>query len=388
MKNKMLVLIVMLLLCLLAGAAAAECLDPVPEEVAFTIEWRYGTEIETEDFIRIDGVGEFDYGFALVRDEAMRRLVCFTRRNDVAGDEFFYRYSTADAVPQRDGHAHFIRHGEEHVRLVTWTHTRFCPDAQGFTVGITEPETGEYDVCTVSYHYRDGAFRLEGYMDRVDDQAAGYDEEGALYYTELGKAIPHGKQWVSLIDDLRYIDFELLPKTLEEAQAQSDIPPGFPLYEHPSWDPLLSAEVIPFAGGRSYPVYVGPGEQYPRSGDGKAAVGTGGWIQVFGEHEGWLMIQYHIDGGRYRIGWIDAAALQGRKVPEVRLYMDNILQEITETCILTDDPMGSRSEIAVLQPETEVVSLNRIGVEWEYVRVTIDGEVYYGFISSDCVTHG
>ncbi|MFQ9446546.1 MAG: hypothetical protein ACLR4A_03510 [Christensenellales bacterium] len=108
---------------------------------------------------------------------------------------------------------------------------------------------------------------------------------------------------MTLLEDMRYVCYENLPKTLEEARENGNVPPGF-CYYRPQWN-TLSAQVAPLLPDQSRKVYLGPGNNYPRAGKGKATVSTNDWVQVFGQYKGWLLIQYHIDVNQYRIGWIN-----------------------------------------------------------------------------------
>ncbi|MDO5023061.1 MAG: hypothetical protein Q4E07_07000, partial [Eubacteriales bacterium] len=81
--------------------------------------------------------------------------------------------------------------------------------------------------------------------------------------------------------DLRYFSLDAFPLTLDEARERLSQPPAIPLG-------TLQAHKVKFPQGQKYPVYQGPGEEYARSGNGKASVSTNDWVQVFGEENGWL----------------------------------------------------------------------------------------------------
>lgn len=153
---------------------------------------------------------------------------------------------------------------------------------------------------------------------------------------------------MTLLEDMRYVCYENLPKTLEEARKNGNVPPGF-CYYRPQWN-TLTAQVAPLLPDQSRKVYLGPGNNYPRAGKGKATVSTNDWVQVFGQYKGWLLIQYHIDVNQYRIGWINDDVLPaGTTVPELKIddyWPENMPEEeITADCVLTDDPMGSRERL-------------------------------------------
>lgn len=67
---------------------------------------------------------------------------------------------------------------------------------------------------------------------------------------------------------------------------------------------LLEAQAAAFPAGQRYAVYSGPGEDYLRGANGKAAVSTNASIQSFAKENGWIMIEYAIDDAHHRIGWI------------------------------------------------------------------------------------
>jgi len=158
---------------------------------------------------------------------------------------------------------------------------------------------------------------------------------------------------------------------------------------------FFKPQEIKFAGGRSYPVYTGPGEHTMRSGKGKGSVSTNDWIQVFGRLGDWIMIQYDISKDRYRIGWIEASALpRGAKVEtfdrafEYYALEDMLDNTVLRACSLTDDPFNSREEIAYLEAGTLITEIVYDYEGWSYIRTVINGQEVFGFVPSDCIDHG
>ncbi len=72
---------------------------------------------------------------------------------------------------------------------------------------------------------------------------------------------------------------------------------------------VLAPLDIRLSKGQKYPVYTSPGDNYSRSGNGKASVYTNGWVQVFGREGDWLLIQYSIKDRQMRLGYIPAAEM-------------------------------------------------------------------------------
>ena len=340
--------------------------DPVPSQVAFEAEWLY-PDAEIEDYAQVY-TPERRIGLLMLWENGVRRLLVY----DVTKMENEDRlYITEQALPQDEGIA-LLRADEEEP---------------GFMMALIDPEHEEYWMKSVSFAWRDGDFRLTGYMDRrVGCESAAVSADHTLRYHSIDRDEEIGSVQGILLDALRYTDFEELPKTLEAAEADADVPPGYCCFRG-DWNTLFG-KPIRFYAGRSFPVHEGPGEGYPRSGEGKGAVGTNGWIQVFGQYNGWLLIQYRIDDTRLRIGWIGASALpRGARVPELILHDDE--QEIVQDCALTDDPMGSCEAILQLKQGTAVRHKAFLGRDWELIAVkTPDGKTVWGFVPSECMTHG
>ena len=166
-----------------------------------------------------------------------------------------------------------------------------------------------------------------------------------------------------------------LPMTSSEARTSLTNPPTSP-------DGTLTAERIKFGSGKKYPVYQGPGTEYGRAANGKASVSTNDWIQVFGEENGYIMIQYDISKNQYRIGWIESKALpSGKKVVEFAFQpVQGFLPQETH---LTDDPLNSEKVVLTLTEGTTVKWLASMG-DWAYVETT-SGTLIRGFVPKDSI---
>lgn len=171
--------------------------------------------------------------------------------------------------------------------------------------------------------------------------------------------------------NLRYFNLSAFPLTLSEAREKLSSPPQIPAG-------TLQANKVKFPQGRKYAVYQGPGEEYGRSGSGKASVSTNDWLQVFGKENGWLMIQYDITADHMRIGWI-----KPDKIPQsANIYPLNFNRLKTATAVqseLNDDPLFSRSKVSSLPANTSVDVLAFMG-EWAYVEAPNYANPVRGFI--------
>ena len=356
--------------------------DEAPEHVLKSLESRW-KGYTLEDYLFLDGPSP-DVSLALVEKDGHRVLTVFRKQ----GGQLTYWFDTDKAAPQGTGEAWFEPHGEW-IRKKDGS-TEFVRNGLGFCV-VRYDLLGDIYNQTVDYSWEDGGFKLTDYtcLDEttyaalVEDNKISYYCEGVLYGSVSGE----------IQRDMRYVSYEKLPKTLEAAKneltvAPDDLPTGRILG---SGGGTLKAKEVKFSGGRNYPVYLGPGENYMRSGNGKGAVSTNDWIQVFGKYNGYIMIQYDISADRFRIGWIEAKALpSGAKVPELNMVMfeNEDYGEVIDKCILTDDPFNSESPIATLKSGTPICEIVYNMGGWSYIRVTIDGKDVCGFVPSDCISHG
>ena len=176
--------------------------------------------------------------------------------------------------------------------------------------------------------------------------------------------------------DLRYFSFAAFPKTVEEAREKLSNPPKIP-------KGTLSAKKIQFTSGKKYEVFMGPGEEYGRAGEGKAYVSTNDWIQVFGEENGWIMIQYDITSEHMRIGFIASDALP-KKAKVSELVFSPVMAVTAGRVSVTDDPLYSGSSVAVLAKGTQVNWLATMG-EWAYVE-SPGVQPVRGFVKADGLT--
>lgn len=168
----------------------------------------------------------------------------------------------------------------------------------------------------------------------------------------------------------QYFTLASLPKTVSEARASLTNPPKIP-------EGTLSATRIKFTSGKKYEVYQGPGKEYGRAANGKAAVSTNDWIQVFGEENGFIMIQYDISKEQYRIGWIDAKSLP-KKAQVEALSFQPVHGYLVQQTFLTDDPLNSKKSVVTLEQGTEVRWLASMG-DWAYIETTT-GTLIRGFV--------
>lgn len=203
-------------------------------------------------------------------------------------------------------------------------------------------------------------------------------EEGCLGYSyyESNEKVKERKVYGAYQREVKYLNVAALPTTLEEAREKLTQPPEIP-------DGGLTARKVKFTSGKKYAVYSGPGTSWLRAAEGKAAVSTNDWIQVFGMEDGWVLIQYDIDSEHMRFGYVSAQALpMGAEVED--LAFRPVSAYTTRRATITDDPLNSQSPLVTLPEGTWVTRLATMG-EWAYVESTT-GDALRGFLPLNAIT--
>ena len=295
MKNRFAVWAVLLLL--LVGVSGAKADDKADVEASNrqSALWHYpGYTIE--DYR--DGIDTPDrhFGLYLLSKGSKRVMLCY----DLDGHADLC-WAVSDAIPQGKGEARIVLHCEQEQQGLPFP----CTCGKGMSIlreaayapGVIEDE--------VSFCWIEDGFYLTGYMDRSEGgEYALLSPEGEAVYYDIEHGGMVGCADVCLLMQMDYVDFAGLPCTLERARKNPDIPPAIPQAAHPLWV-KLNAQQMDFVSGRNLPVHMGPGSQFPRGGGNRASADTDHWIQVFGQKDGWLMIQYRESEERMRIGWVE-----------------------------------------------------------------------------------
>ncbi|MBQ7887433.1 MAG: hypothetical protein IJ313_11145 [Clostridia bacterium] len=368
----------LLALALLGGCALAQ--EEMPQEVLEHIRNFYLAP-QIEDYLALPGLPDGDYGFALVRENGMRELLGFRWKDGVMENWL----DSSAAVPQTDRKAELFHYEDGTVIRYLWdTENEYAYVTQGDNVAVSIPDQwNETTESSVYYEWEGGAFRLRSYRNHFWD----VDVFGDTYYFwDIGNGLRNvidtdvPKDW-----NILTVDFDALPKRAEDvvqnASVEAVIPKAY-------GEDMLHAETYSFEPGQKYPVYNGPGKQYQRAGNGKASVSTNGWIQVFGEYDGFLMIQYAVGNERYRIGWIARDALPADCFVDTLPMQGGDWYTLSEDCVLTDDPLSSKASLCTLPKDALVESMASLGYAWTYVRVTIDGKTWWGFVPSELLGWG
>ena len=373
-----------LMMTLIASVGVAGTYSPYfttepPREVREHVASRW-PDYEFEDYCEVRGTPKGDYGFALVHRKNERILVGYHK----VDGKMKYWLKNAGAVPQGKEKAWFG------VGTEGWIDEfdrdgrptgKVYDDGLWFSVTRLDASGGSYKkgVC---YSWENGGFRLINYYKATLIDVMVTDD--GLDFSESGNGT-YGYVQGTVQRDIRYVSFNTLPTWIDDAKEKLTVAPNLR-----SGD--FTSQKVKFTGGQKFPVYTGPGTNYARSGNGKGLVSTNGWIEVYGQKDGWILIQYSISSDHYRFGWIEKSALpKGTTVPELNFRVAPGDQSVAfdRDSYLTDDPMVSRAKLCTVKAETDIFYLGSLNDEWAYVMVeTADGRWMCGFMPHEDISNG
>ena len=145
-----------------------------------------------------------------------------------------------------------------------------------------------------------------------------------------------------------------------------------------------------FYGGQTLPVYQGPGVEYQRGSNGWAKALTDEPLYAAGQENGWALVMYGTSGGSVRVGWVDLSQFKYNinilKLED--LHFEYRSATITQSCVLTDDPVLNDRDLAYMGNGTRVTYLGSFYKyrQWAYVETWVDGHPMRGFVPMDCLS--
>ena len=353
------VAMILVLLAVCIGAACAEE-QQLPADISayFSAESFAGAEIT--DSASWEDTGRGSGWFVLIRTARGENvLYCFKPKDG----GWVKNFSTSSAVPQ----------GQNITEIFT-TPSIDEYMAQQHTEGqflVIHQVDGIFTAYKLA---SSGRWNLVRYINPATNTEAVVSEGAITYYWDADLKAEEGTARGTIMRDLRYVSLGAFPKTYKDAEKGLTEPPTLPEGSE------LVAQEIEFTGGQQYPVYSAPDENSLRGNNGKALVSTNGWIQVFGEENGWILIQYSIDKTHYRFGYIDAASLP-KKAEVSDLSFTGVAAVISGAVTVTDDPLFSKSELATLSGGETVTWLATMG-DWAY----IEAEGFRGFVPAGALS--
>ena len=355
MKKLILVLVLGLVLALLTAAVALA--DPLPGDIQ--------GYFSSDTNIVANGKANADTWFVLTQKGNTSTLYCFRYRNNA----WKHSFHAVKSVPQG-------KNGVEMDILSEFQDPASGVHHNGPILMLAKYDAGhEYYEQAVFYQLsKSGQWNLVTIIDRKSNaDTIEVGEDSVTYYTYDGTNQKKTKVQGTIQRDIRYLSLESFPMNASAAKNKLTFAPDMPVNSE------LQPQDVQFTGGKKYEVYSGPGKDTIRSANGKAAVSTNGWIQVFGQENGWILIQYSIDKDHYRFGYIDAGSLpKDAYVGYLDFYARGAV--ITNTVSVTDDPLYSKNALTTANAGENVTWLATMG-NWAY----IEGANYRGFVPMSAI---
>ncbi len=167
---------------------------------------------------------------------------------------------------------------------------------------------------------------------------------------------------------------------VEAAQAPHMNPPVDPKVFH-----MQTFDEFHFKRNQMLNIYTGPGYDYYRSSNGKAAASTNGQIYVFGWDGQWLLVLYGTGSGLSRYGYVNRSDFSD-DVGGIYLESANLNASIAATCMISDCMPDDHSYITTLNPGTPVkyIAYNP-DFDWAYIEVNADVGLVRGFVPYNCL---
>jgi len=180
--------------------------------------------------------------------------------------------------------------------------------------------------------------------------------------------------------DNRFAAFNIyaFPQSYKEASELLTNPPVTP-------SDFYSPVSLTLRPREKYDVFAAPGRSSYRAANGKATMSTNDWVQIFGEENGWVLVQYDISRDQMRFGYVDASVLpRNTQVQQLQWY-DLPKQTLRHPVDVTDDPLASCSVIEYLYEGETVRLLSKFG-SWYYIETsTVAGKTLRGFIPGTAI---
>ena len=139
-----------------------------------------------------------------------------------------------------------------------------------------------------------------------------------------------------------------------------------------------------FPDGGLFAVYTGPGGNYLRGANGKARVGTNGWIRVYGTDGDWALVEYSITDDQWRQGYIAKVNLPADVQVEPLLWA-RVAGKLSIACDLTDDPNCARQPLCSLANNLPVTLLATCR-DMVYIECRHQNSMVRGYVPLSAVT--
>ncbi len=366
MKKILIALMLTLLVLIPIAALAEDGAAGLPDEIMNSLT--ENTAFRDYDIISWAEISDTGYIFVSLNKETRNRLVVYK----FSDTKNAWAYSFYSDTAMASGNESYIEDASGTGNIIDGSE---CENAVMWSQRPDDGESFNHAVCA---ELKKGKWYVASYStDQPKPAYINITSSGLTYYNQYSLK-KYGKANGVFQNELRYFSLSALPKTLSEAYEKLSNPPTIPTGS-------FTVQNVKFNGKEKYDVYSGPGWDYYRAANGKAAVSTNDWIQVFGREGDWLLIEYAISDGQMRFGYISYSAVGSKGVSELNFVA--ISEHTGKTTALTDDPLGKKGTVLTLAENTEIKCLANMG-DWMYVECENGlGQTTRGFIPLSAISY-
>lgn len=211
-------------------------------------------------------------------------------------------------------------------------------------------------------------------------------------YPKHPNGAPHDGN--SPLSALEWRNEHLIKEVREEMRALGTTNPGGkplpPYFDDRIATPLTGFEEVYLKPDQRLKVYDGPGAQYRRGAGGKAMASTNGRVYAAGWESGWLMLMYQLNDGGVRVGFASPKDFKDQlSVPQLQFARTHASVLLAST--LVEDPVMTLRPLGQVPAGSPLLWLNRYSTPqntWDYVELTLGGELVRGFLPAGVVNMG
>lgn len=248
----------------------------------------------------------------------------------------------------------------------------------GFT--LTYDRREEFTFCRTDsgYFLRDVRFDL---LSNYANSIQWTEDEGYRGYLFWESGVENSWERIGdalwLVDklDLSRFNIDQLPRSIADVRRMNTVSAA--LRTDCGWL-TVQEQHLGARSSRKLAVYAAPDAKAYRAASGKASVSTGGEMALYGEYDGWTMVEYAVSQRTGRIGFVNAQ-LMSRENPLPLLETPAALVTARDT-FLTDDPQVSQYPQMTLPAGTPVEGLAQFDAFYALVRIPGTNQPIWGFV--------
>lgn len=244
----------------------------------------------------------------------------------------------------------------------------------GFCLTYNDRERYLFDYVDGRYVLREVRFD----MDSEYGDSLLWDGDGYIFWQSgpegVLQPIGDAKWHVDLIS-LEDFNITQIPRSLDDVRRMGSVYEALwhaadTLSVHEDWHGVKN--------GKKLAVYSAPDTDSYRASSGKASVSTGGSMKLYGEIDGWTMVEYEVSLRTSRIGFVKTQ-LHKRYVG-LQLAQPGVELVTARNAFLTDDPHVSQFSQLFLPAGTKVQGLALLSDVYALVRYEGGHQPVWGFL--------